>query len=175
MILWNRCEYVLYWYHCLKNQFVLRWMCYLVLFDYLSWKSFFYHQNIFSGMETIRQCTISDMHLRNTSDQSNQKAFANELRKKYKYIVDHILIPCTRAVYCASFFDMIRYDTICLVAISDILDEQFVHGTHGTLVINRFCHMRGAFGWLGDKFIMSLVMDSDICFPTECCNSLEHK
>ena len=47
--------------------------------------------------------------------------------------------------------------------------------THGTLVINRFHHMRGAFGWLGDKFIMSLVIDSDFCFPTGCCNSLEHK
>ena len=47
--------------------------------------------------------------------------------------------------------------------------------SHGTLVINRFRHMCGAFGWLGDKFIMSLVMDSDICFPTGCCNLLEHK
>ena len=47
--------------------------------------------------------------------------------------------------------------------------------SRGTFVINRFRQMHGAFGWLGDKFNMSLVMDSDICFPTRCCNCLEHK
>ena len=35
--------------------------------------------------------------------------------------------------------------------------------------------MRGTFGWIGAKFIVSLAMDSDIYFPTRCCNSLEHK
>ena len=35
--------------------------------------------------------------------------------------------------------------------------------------------MRGAYGGFGDKIIMSLVMDSNICFPTRCCNSLEQK
>ena len=53
--------------------------------------------------------------------------------------------------------------------------EQSWHTCIQSIVFNRFRHMRGAFGWLGDKFIMSLVMDSDICFPTWCCNSLKHK
>ena len=93
----------------------------------------------------------------------------------------------TRAVYCASFFDTIQYNMYsCVIRyigwtifinISSEKDKKkkMSENNHGTLVINRFRHVCGAFGWLGDKFIMSLVMDSDICFPTGCCNSLEHK
>ena len=31
----------------------------------------------------------------------------------------------------------------------------------------RTASMRGAFGWLGDKFIKALVMESDICFQLD--------
>ena len=94
----------------------------------------------------------------------------------------------TRAVYWASFFDTIRYNTfscdiryiawtICLhILVKKIKNVQEQPWHTVTLVINRFRHMCGAFGWLAcDKLIMSLVMDSDICLPTGCCNSLEHK
>lgn len=33
----------------------------------------------------------------------------------------------------------------------------------------------GEFGWLDDKFIMSLAMDRHVCFSTGRCSSLEHK
>ena len=69
----------------------------------------------------------------------------------------------------------IRYDTIRSAAISDILDENFLQtfsmkkiksvGEQSWYTCIR--HMRGTFGWLGDKFIKSLVMDSDISIPPD--------
>ena len=40
--------------------------------------------------------------------------------------------------------------------------------SHDTIVFNGLLsHMHGAFGRLGDKFIMALVMESDICFQPD--------
>ena len=87
----------------------------------------------------------------------------------------------TRAVYCASFFDTIRYNTfscdiryiwwtICLNIFSEKEKKNVREQTWHT------CNLKiSSYAWGIWMTWWQMVMDSDICFPTGSCNLLEHK